>query len=547
MKIETVRPQNSEARLAMQRWGELKSMRAHHEQDWEDIARFIRPQRGDFSSAGATDVRHHQKPLSSAPLMAANNFASGLHGTLTNSANKWFALRIPDHDLADQPAMRLWLDVVARRILASFMPSVSPFYNAAFQVMSDVSAFGNAAQYDELRAGQGKIMDVTLSLAEVCFDIDAFGMVSEVVRKFRLTPEAAIDMFGADAVPARILEQADKEHRDKATYYHHVKRNMDWKRGQIGPGGKRWLSIYACEIEETLCRRAGYDEMPFLAPRWEVDSGQVYGTGPGFIALASTRVHHRMEEAILRAGQRAADPPLLMPDRDTWPVQGRFIPGSAIYGAVNAQGNPLVRPLETFQGTGLSLDMQQQKMSEIRDAFHWTLMNLAGRTGMTATEVAHIQEEKTRLMAPHMGRIQEEFLAPKIERRFAMLWRAGQLPAPPEEAKGVPLEVEYTSAAAVAQKSADGAAAVRLLADIGPLAAANPRYLDRIDPDATVEVLHEARGVPARMLRSREATDKIAEARAQQQQQMQMMQMAKEGAGMAKDVASAEAAVAGVQ
>ena len=547
MDHTVIRKRDSEARRAMDRWHELKSLRARHESDWEDIARLIRPQRGDFAASGLTDSRRMQKPLSSAPVMAANNFASGLYGTLTNPANKWLAMRVPDPDVGDSPAMRRWLDIVGDRILASFRPAVSPFYSAAIQLMSDISAFGNAAQYDEIRAPERKIMDVTLSLAEVCFDIDAFGRVVEVVRMFQLAPEAAIDMFGAENVPPRIIDQATKGVRDKATYYHHVKRNMDWRRGRLGPGGKEWLSIYACEVDETLCRRAGYDEMPFQAPRWEVESAQVYGTGPGFIALASARVHHRMVEANMRAGQKAADPTLLAPDRDAWPVQGRFIPGRIIHGGVNAQGQMLIRPLENNGGTGLSLEMQQQQMSDIRDAFHWTLMNLAGRTGMTATEVLQIQEEKTRLMAPHMGRIQEEYLTPKIERRFSQLLRMGQLPPPPDEARGQALEVEYTSAAAMAQKSADGAATVRLLADIGPLAQLDPRYLERISTDDTIEILHEARGVPARMLRSRDETDQIAAQRAEKQQQAEMMAMAQQGAGIAKDAATAGATMMAAQ
>ena len=51
--------------------------------------------------------------------------------------------------------------------------------------------------------------------------------------------------------------------------------------------------------------------------------------------------------------------------------------------------------------------------------------------------------------------------------------------------------------------------------------------------------LHEARGVPARILKSRDEAAQDAQARAQQQQMAQMMEMAQQGAGALKDAAQA--------
>lgn len=542
--LPPIATQSPAADLAERRWSELKSDRRQHEVMWEDIARLIRPQRGGFSMDNPAD-RTLEKPLSSAPIMAASNFSAGLYGTLTNPANRWFGFRTNDLELnAWQPA-KLWMDAVTERVLGSFMPSVSPFYTSATQIFSDLSAFGNAAQYDEVMPAERKILDVTVSLSEICFDIDGFGRVNEVVRKFRLSPASALRMFGQRALPPKIDELAQKGDRGLITFFHHVLPNDGFQPGKMGPKGKRWLSRYACEIEKTLVREAGYDEMPFYAARWEVDTGHIYGTGPGFIALASTRMHNRMEEATMRAAQRAADPTLLAPDRQDWPLNGRARPGAVVYGGLNVQGTPMLRPLEMAGSIGLTLQEKQQKMEEIRDAFHYTLMNLAGRTGMTATEVMAITEERQRLWAPHQGRVQEEFLAPKIARRFALLWRAGQIPQPPQEMQGVALDIQYLSAAAAAQRSVEGNAALRVLQDIAPLIQIKPRLADRIDEDGLLETLIDARGAPARMVRSREAADAIAEARAQAQQGAQVMQMAQAGAGMMKDVAGAQAAMAG--
>lgn len=528
-----------------QRYTELKTERSSHEQMWNDIARLIRPQRGGFGLDDPS-TRQHEKPLSSGPIHAQSNFAAGLYGTLTNPANRWFGFRTNDPDLNAWHEAKLWLDTVTDRVLASFLPGVSPFYSATTQVFSDLAAFGNAAQYDEVVISERKILDVTVSLSEIVADVDGFGFVSEIVRRFRITPRAAVVMFGP-ALPPKVLELAEKGDTGRITFHHRVMRNADWRQGRIGTAGKRWLSRYTCEVEKTLLKEGGYDEMPFYLARWDVDTGHIYGTGPGFVALASARAHNRMDDSTLRAAQRAADPTILAPDRGDWALNGQIRPGKVVYGAIDMQGRPMIRPLEITGSINLTLQEKQQKLEEIRDAFHYTLMNLAGRTGMTATEVMAITEERQRLWAPHQGRVQEEFLAPKIARRFALLWRAGQLPPPPKGMEGAPLEVTYQSAAAAAQRSVEGNAMLRILQDIAPLIQIKPRLADRIDDDGLLETLIDARGAPARAFRSREDADAIAQARQQQEQGMQALAAAQAGAGAMKDVAAAQASAAQAQ
>ncbi len=532
------------AEQAMRRWEELKSTRAEHEQLWTEIARLMRPMRGGFG-LDDPNSRTIEKPLSSAAIHANDNFAAGLYGTLTNPANRWFSLKTNSEDLNAWHENRQWLDHATDRVLASFAPSISPFYSATTQVFGDLSTFGNGIQYDELVESEQKILDITLSLAEVVLDIDGWGRVCEAVRKFMLTPAQAMSMFKGKNLPPKLVELAQKGDTSRHAFYHHVLPNDDWRTGfALSVKGKKWVSRYVCEIGHTLISERGYSEMPFFAARWNVETGQTYGLGPGFTALPSARVHRLMDDATIRAAQRAADPTILAPDREDWPLSGRIRPGEVVYGAVDPQGRALLRPLDMAGSMNLTLQEKQQKLEEIRDAFHYTLMNLAGRTGMTATEVMAITEERQRLWAPHQGRVQEELLAPKISRRFNLLWTAGQIRPPPKAMQGAALVVEYDSAAAAAQRSVQGNAALRLIQDISPLIAVKPRIADRIDEDGLIEVLADARGAPARMLRSREAADEMAQARQQQEQAMQMMQMAQAGAGALKDAAGASAAMA---
>lgn len=541
----TGRKNHPAAQEAIDRWSELKLARGGHERDWEDIARLIRPQRGGFSLSDPTG-RDHVKALSSQPILAASSFAAGIYSGLTNPANRWFGLETPDEDLNAWQPMAEWNDIATARVLSSFRPALSSFYSATFQAYSDIAAFGNSAAYDELDERERKFMDLTLSLAEIVWDIDAWGRVVEVVRKFHLTPRRALAFFkGRGDMPPKVWDLAEKGDQTRLVFYHHVFNNADWRPGKVS-NQKPWKSVYVTDENCWLISEKGYEEMPYYVPRWDVDSGHTIGTGPGFIALASARAVQQMEAATLRAAQFAADPTLLAPSREDWPLHGHIRPGAMVYGGMTIRGQRTVEPLHIGGGIGLTDAEKQKKVEEVKEAFHYSLMTVQGRTGLTPQETLIIEEAKMRNWAPHSDRIMEEYAAKKVERRFRLLWRAGQIPPPPPEAEGLPLGMRYQSAASMAMKAREGMAIVQFLGNLGPLAQTDPRYLQRLDPDATIEALHAASpSLPARMLRSRDDADQIAEAQAQAAQQQQMVEAAGPLAGAVKDMAGAEAAMGG--
>src|SRR3546814_786633 len=58
---------------------------------------------------------------------------------------------------------------------------------------------------------------------------------------------------------------------------------------------------------------SGYHEMPYICPRWDTSSGEDYGRSPGMVALPDANTAQAIGETMLVAGQRAADPPILVP------------------------------------------------------------------------------------------------------------------------------------------------------------------------------------------------------------------------------------------
>lgn len=530
------------------RYEELVAARRHYEPEWEDIARYIDPRRKGFSSGGDPARRNMRGVYTSKPITARSNLTATIHSTLSGPANRFFQLRIPDEDKMKFQPVKLWLDHACTVMRRSLRPSVSAFYSTALTVYGDDVTFGNATDWDEIRPKERRIVDRAFSIAEVVIDTDIHGGLVEWVRRYKATGPQLAREYGPEILPENVRAAADNG--DATALFdivHAVHPNDDYRAGMFGPKGKPWLSSYVLEEGPTLLRQEGYQEMPARYPRWFTDAGETYGRGQGYFALPSARGVNMMEAANIKNGQRAADPTLLAASERNFKRRPQMIPGATIFGGISqTSGRRLIDELGAPRQAPFGVEMTDRKIAEIEDVFHHGLVQLAGRTGLHPLEVMERSEEKMRLLAPYLGNIQNEWLAPKLERRFAMLWRAGQILPPPPEMGGDPLEVEFTSIAAMAIKAAEGAATVRFLQDLTPMAqlsqAAAERLADRIDPDGVAEVLQEARGVPARVLRSKDEADAIGAARAQRQQMMQAAELAPNVAGAMKDMAEAQAA-----
>lgn len=540
MKHVSIQENHPAATEAVMRWDELRRERIPFEQDWRDIAALIRPQRrgiGQDDHATA-DV---EKPLSSAPILAHGNFAAGIYAGITNPATRWGGLTTPDEDLNRWAPFADWLDRQTAKVHRSFSPSLSSFYPASYQAYADLSAFGNAAGYDMLDQSSRRFVDVTLNLNEVAVAIDFHGRVNEVVRKFRLTGRQAVREFGEAALPEVIRKAAEKGDGNRFVFYQHVLPNDGFVRGALGARGKAWMSLHVCEEGRALLRHRGYDEMPFYYPRWDVDSGYTYGTGPGFSALPAARVNHRMEDATIRAAQFAADPVRLAPDRNAVPLDGQWSPGRTVYGAMSVNGQPLVRNAEGARGIGLTIEEKRAKVEEIKEAFYYSVMSLQGRTGLSDSENRVLEEARLRNWAPHADRVMEEYAARKFERRYQLLFRAGQIdPVPEGTPKDAKLQIRYTSAAAMALRASEAQAVRQYVSDLMPLMQIKPELKHRLSGDDYAEILHDASTtLPQRLLVSREQAAAAANAEAQAAQMAQMAEMAQKGGAGMRDMAQA--------
>ena len=125
----------------------LEKARQPHEETWKDIRLQFEPNLGKALIPGDPNQRSSQREdeaiLNSTPRIVLSRMASGLQSGITNQSRQWFKLQTTDTKLAEQSAIRTWLDETTQTI--SSMANRSNVYPALDQNYKALGAFGTGA------------------------------------------------------------------------------------------------------------------------------------------------------------------------------------------------------------------------------------------------------------------------------------------------------------------------------------------------------------------------------------------------------------------
>lgn len=490
----------------------LAADRAPFEREWREIAEYVAPLRAGFEPHGDSDPPGRQRFDGTAG-MAAENLAAGLWGAITNSATSWFSLRHADEALNEDVQSKAWLETATGIMREAFAAGGMRFYGRAVDLYADLVTFGTGVFYVDDADADGRLFFTCRHLAECFVAEDERERIDTVHRRFEWTARQAARRWGK-ALPPRLMRAAEKEPERRFPFIHAVMPREDYEPRRRDAKGLPFASVYVDVDSGTVIAESGYAEFPYQVPRWSTRARRVYGDSPAMLALADARMLNAMSKTTLVAAQKAADPPLLVPDEAA--LRGiRVSPGGIIYGGVDQDGRALYQPLATGGSIGLGLELEDRRRQAIRDAFYASLLLMVPEPGRTATEVLARQEEKMTLLAPHLGRVQSEFLDPLIDRVFRALARAGAFPPMPRVLmKSGRLKVDYVSPLARAQRAGEGTAVTRTLEALAPLAAADPGVFDNFDADQLARTLADAFGLPSRSLRPMKAVETLRADRA---------------------------------
>lgn len=526
--------------ILLRRLSKLELQRSTWESHWQELADYMRPRKADIVMKSETPGRKRTEQIfDGTAVRAAEMLSASLHGMLTNMSTSWFSLRYRDPQLQLDDEAREWLLSAEDAMYTAFHRS--NFQEQIQELYDDLVVFGTGTMMIEPDESSNFRFS-TRHIAEIYLAENAQGRVDTVYRKFKMTARAAIDQFGEAEVSDRIKHTEQRDPYEMIEIVHVVQPRNDRDPVKINKLNKAFSSFYLDREDQQVLSESGYDEFPYVCPRWLKSSTELgYGRSCGMTALADTKVLNRMSEVNLRAAQKVTDPPLMVPD-DGFMLPIRVVPGGLNFYRSGTRDR--LEPLNIASNTPVALNMEEQRRQAVRSAFYVDHLQLNQGPNMTATEVLQRTEQSMRMLGPVLGRLQSELLQPMITRCWAIMSKQEAFPQPPEFLQGAgDIEIEYVSPLARAQRKGDAQSLVQLMEFMQPLMAIDPGIADFLDMDGMAQHLIKTLSIPATVVRGeQEVLGKRDERAAEQAQQaemaeaMQIAQAAGKAAPMVKAV-----------
>ncbi len=470
---------------------------------------------------------------------ALNRFGAILDSLLTPRNGTWHKISLSNRDLWKMKEVRLFYEEVNRLL---FKHRYAPKANFAGQNQlnyKSLGAYGTGALFTDELQGDSGLRYKNIHLSEVYLKENHQGIVDSVLRYFPMTARQAMQKWG-ERCPDKIKKATNTNQLFNFIHCVRPREDVDFERKDYK--GMPYASYYISVDGKHFLSEGGYNTFPYAISRYEQAPGEVYGRSPAMDVLPAIKTLNEQKKTMLKQGHRAVDPILLVHD-DGIADSFSFKPGALNAGGVSAEGRALVHALPTGS-IAAGKDMMDEERAIINDAFLVTLFQiLADTPQMSATEVLERTREKGILLAPTVGRQQDEYLGPLIERELDLLAQQGLLPPMPQvliEAKGE-YDVEYDSPLSRAQRAEEGSGLMRTVEHALSVVnvTQNPEPLDFFNWDTIIPEIAQINAVPERWMRSMEQVQQMRMGRQQQAEQQQMIQAAPAAAAMTKAVAVA--------
>ena len=502
----------------------------------------------DIADSELHDEEH--RLLTVMPIVCHQKGASGFNANLTPPASPWFRLKNPaaraDDATHEQKAALDKVTEAAREVM-----SRSNTYKALAKLYDHllVNGFGCMLVTRDKRF---TVNVRTLRPGTYALGVDEDGLVDRCVRRFAWTAEQVVNAFGDAGVPERVRAAYGKLDRAWTVYNliePHARSRHDPLAGKTGLSDEfPYRSVYwlrdassndpQCGVLEV----SGFRVKPIIAPRFDCELGDVYGTSPCIKALSLARGAQTFRFDALNISSLRGEPPIVVAAefKDEGFDAGR---GGVNYARFGDQGRAMAYPVFAHPPDAedarksLAEAVDEMKTLLFVTAFQ-TIDSLKTNRGVkTATEVDALVRENMEGLGPVVMNLDRELLDPLVSAVVSYLLESGAVPLGPGEAgifEGT--EIEYISQIHVAARQSTIATIRDNAQFLLNLSQVYPDARHRLDVDRAIDAYADLTGCPAAIFADEAAVKagRNADAKAaQQQQQMAAMEALSKSAAAA--------------
>lgn len=524
---------------ALYRWKTLQETRSKGwDGHWRAVATNLLPRHSRFLA----DKRNqggdmNASIIDSAGTRALRVLTAGMMAGMTSPARPWFRLGLPDEKLAEQHAVRVWLNDASNVLLQVFRKSNT--YTTLQMLYRELGGFGTGLSV--MRDNFDRVIHHNpMTVGQYALGLNDEGFADKLGREFILNVEEAAGAFGLNALDASARSAYDNSNYNyEVKVLHLVEPNTERGAGRYGPQNMAFRSCYwdqnSSTVNSGLLSEGGFRRFPALAPRWDLLWGDTYGYSPGMEALGDLLQLQFNQQRKAKAIDYQTDPPLQVPTSLRSSGADLLPGGLSYYDAMQPQGG-IRTAFEVTLDPGVLLEDIRDVRERINAAFYVDMFLMISQDdkNMTATEVAERHEEKLLMLGPVLERLHNELLEPLVSFTFERCMRAGILPPVPEELDNVEIQIEFISTLAQAQKAVSVNAVDRLIGHIGILVqgkGGDTSPFDKFDSDLSIERYADQLGVDPDLIVPGNKVALIRDQRAQAIAAQQQAEVADKTAG----------------
>jgi hypothetical protein len=458
---------------------ELANYRNIFAGQWEEGANLIDPDSRNtffYGSYNFPGQKKTQYQVDASGALALQQFCAISDSMITPKNRLWHGLETDEY-LMKQRGVRQFYDDLRALVFNYRYRTDGNFYGQNFRIWKSLGSFGNSIMYvDGLdrrwHGGRPGLRYHAVHLRECFFAENHQGIVTTMVRWFRLTARQACEKFGEEWIPESLRPALEKDLQTPFQFLHCVRPRdeSEYDPERLDYLGMPFEAYYVSIDGQCLMGpEGGYRVFPYAVSRYDQAPDEVYGRGPTQLVLPGLKTLNAQKSVFLKTGHRASDPVLLLPDDGILDFDLR--PGAKNPGGVTADGKLLVHPLPTGN-IAITEKMMLEERGLIENMFLTPLFKtLMQNPNMTATQVVELINERAMLVAPTLGRQHSEYAGGLVPREISLLYqmRVPDLPKPPgvlleaSSRDGIHFEVTDTSPLALQARSSQVAGTLRTL------------------------------------------------------------------------------------
>jgi hypothetical protein len=525
---------------------------------WQSIADNFYPERADFTISRNLGDEFADHLSTSYPVIIRRDLGDSIGGMLRPSGQDWFAIKVNRDDAQLDNAGKVFLEAATEAQRRAMYDRKAQFTKATKQGDHDYATFGQCVLSAEVNLNTMTLLYRNWHLKDVVWCEDENGEIDLVARKWKCRAADAMRYFHGRVHPeisklvtdnngSRAYEMCEFLHVVlKSSAYEYVAQK---RMGREAPYVSLWLDCKNKFVMEEQPRMTAY----YIIPRWQTVSGSQYAHSPATIAaLPDARLIQAMTYTLLRASEKAVDPPLIAvqemvrSDLATYPSGVTWV--DADY---DERLGEVLRPIPSdYKGLPMGVELQQRQMAMIETAFYINRLSMPPVDHeMTAEEARYRVQQYIRQALPLFEPIEQEYNAQVCEQTFDLLLGVNAFGPPqnvPESLQGSEVQFMFVSPLIEARDQQLARTFIDSKALIAEAAALDPGAVYMLDVPVALREALRGNGAPSIWLTDEATYAERAAAAQAQQEAMQAAATIGQGAVVAEQVGMAGQAIGGM-